>query len=48
MILVLVLVGGISLLNMRKATFPIIESRVINISVAYPGASPQQMEESVV
>jgi len=46
-ILVLILVGGISLLNMKKATFPIIESRVINITVAYPGASPQQMEEGV-
>jgi multidrug efflux pump subunit AcrB len=46
-IVVLILVGGISLLNMRKATFPIIESRVINITVSYPGASPQQMEEGV-
>jgi len=43
----MILVGGFSLLNMRKATFPIIESRIINISVAYPGASPQQMEEGV-
>lgn len=46
-IVILLLVGGVSLLNMRKATFPIIESRVINITVAYPGASPQQMEEGV-
>jgi multidrug efflux pump subunit AcrB len=46
-IAVLILIGGISLLNMRKATFPIIESRVINITVSYPGASPQQMEEGV-
>ena len=46
-IVVLLLVGGISLLNMRKATFPIIESRVINITVSYPGASPEQMEEGV-
>ncbi len=46
-LVVLILVGGISLLNMRKATFPIIESRVINITVSYPGASPQQMEEGV-
>ncbi|MCK4746879.1 MAG: efflux RND transporter permease subunit, partial [Bacteroidales bacterium] len=46
-IVIMFLVGGISLLNMRKATFPLVESRVINISVAYPGASPQQMEEGV-
>jgi len=46
-ILIMLLVGGFSLMNMRKATFPIIESRIINISVAYPGASPQQMEEGV-
>ena len=46
-IIVLLLVGGISLLNMKKAIFPILESRVINITVAYPGATPQEMEQGV-
>jgi multidrug efflux pump subunit AcrB len=46
-IIVLLLVGGISLLNMKKAIFPIIETRVINITVVYPGATPQEMEHGV-
>ncbi|MGM0497767.1 MAG: efflux RND transporter permease subunit [Bacteroidota bacterium] len=41
------LAGGYSLLNMNKAFFPERESRYINISVYYPGASPQEMEEGV-
>lgn len=46
-ILTLLLVGGLSLMNMKKATFPLTESRVITITVSYPGASPKQMEEGV-
>ena len=46
-IVILLLVGGISLMNLKKATFPITESRVITISVSYPGATPKQMEEGV-
>lgn len=45
--LVLVLLGGISMLSLNKATLPITESRSITISVSYPGASPEQMEEGV-
>jgi multidrug efflux pump subunit AcrB len=46
-IVVLLLVGGLSLMNMKKATFPIVDSHIVNTSVSYPGASPQQMEEGV-
>lgn len=46
-IIFLVLIGGISMLSLRKATFPIVETRTISISVSYPGASPEQMEEGV-
>jgi len=35
------------MLSLRKATFPIVETRTISISVSYPGASPEQMEEGV-
>ena len=41
------LAGGYSLLNMNKAFFPERESRYIQISVYYPGASPQEMEEGI-
>ena len=46
-ILIVLLVGGFSLMNIQKATFPLTESRVITISVSYPGASPKQLEEGV-
>jgi len=46
-IVVLLLLGGISLMNMRKSSFPIVESSNINISVSYPGATPKEMEEGV-
>ncbi len=42
-----VIAGVISLLTMKKAFFPESESRIITISVFYPGASPVEMEEGV-
>ena len=41
------LAGGISLYSMKKAFFPERESRIITVSVYYPGASPVEMEEGV-
>lgn len=41
------LVGILSLLSLNKAFFPERESRYINVSVFYPGASPVEMEEGV-
>jgi len=46
-IVVLLLLGGISLMQMRKATFPLVESKVITVSVSYPGATPKEMDEGV-
>jgi len=46
-IAVIVLVGGFSLLNMKRSFFPEMTSRIIQISVAYPGASPKEMEEGI-
>ncbi len=46
-ILVLLLLGSISLLNMRKATFPLVESKVITVTVIYPGATPKEMDEGI-
>ncbi len=46
-ILVLALLGLISLSNMRKATFPLVESKIITVSVSYPGATPKEMDEGV-
>jgi len=46
-IAVVILAGGVSLLSMKKSFFPEMESRMISISVFYPGASPVEMEEGV-
>jgi len=44
---VTVLAGGASLLSTKKSFFPETKTRQINIQVAYPGASPEEMEEGV-
>ncbi|WP_044214316.1 efflux RND transporter permease subunit, partial [Saccharicrinis fermentans] len=46
-IVIFILIGGISLMNMRKATFPLVESKTITVSVSYPGATPKEMDEGV-
>ena len=43
----IILIGGFSLLSMKKSFFPESKSRYINITVAYPGASPKEMEEGI-
>lgn len=47
-ILIIFLVGLMSLLSMNVNFFPEIDPRIITVQVAYPGASPQEMEEGVV
>jgi multidrug efflux pump subunit AcrB len=47
LIAVVILAGGISLLSLKKSFFPEMESRMISVSVFYPGASPVEMEEGV-
>lgn len=47
-LIALTLIGGVvSFLNTKKSFFPTAKDRVINISVVYPGASPEEMEEGV-
>ncbi len=43
----IVIAGTLSLMSMKKSFFPERSSRFINITVAYPGASPKEMEEGV-
>lgn len=40
--------GGVGLLSMRSTFFPQAPSRSLTIQLAYPGASPEEIEESVV
>lgn len=47
-ILIFITVGVFAMMSMPKASFPVVESRIINISVTYQGATPKEMEEGVV
>ena len=40
--------GLVGALNMKSSFFPLVDSQLIRISLAYPGASPSEMEEGVV
>ncbi len=47
LIAIIVIGGGLSLLSMKKAFFPEVKSKFINVNVSFPGASPKEMEEGV-
>ena len=47
-ILGIFLLGYIGMSTMRSSFFPLQDSKIINIQVVYPGASPEEMEEGVV
>ena len=40
--------GLISFSQMRYSSFPEVQSGIIQIQVAFPGASPQEVEEGVI
>jgi len=46
-IVFLLIVGGLSMYTMKKSFFPERPSRMLYVSVSYPGASPVEMEEGV-
>lgn len=47
-IVAFLILGYMGMKNMRSSFFPLQDSKNINISVVYPGASPQEIEEGVV
>lgn len=47
-ILAVVIFGYLGTKSMKSSFFPLTDSRFISISVVYPGASPQEMEEGVI
>ncbi|MEM9848846.1 MAG: efflux RND transporter permease subunit, partial [Bacteroidota bacterium] len=48
LLLAMVLFGIGGILSLKSSFFPLNELNIINISVVYPGASPEEMEEGVV
>jgi multidrug efflux pump subunit AcrB len=43
-----VVLGFAGLFSLKSSFFPLNESRIVSISMVYPGASPQEMEEGIV
>ncbi|MBC2837763.1 efflux RND transporter permease subunit [Robiginitalea sp. SC105] len=48
MIIAFVIFGIYGAKNLNSSFFPLVESRNISINIAYPGASPQEVEEGIV
>ncbi len=40
--------GVIGLLSLKSSFIPLTESKIINVAITYPGASPQEIEEGIV
>ncbi|GAA3557037.1 efflux RND transporter permease subunit [Snuella lapsa] len=40
--------GVVGVLSLKSSFFPLVDSKIININVTYPGASPQEIEEGIV
>lgn len=48
LIIACVIFGIYGAKNLNSSFFPLVESRNISINIAYPGASPQEVEEGIV
>jgi multidrug efflux pump subunit AcrB len=48
MMLAIMVFGVIGMLKMKSSFFPLNESKIINVGITYPGASPQEIEEGIV
>ena len=40
--------GLMGMFDLKSSFFPLVESKIINVNITYPGASPQEIEEGVV
>ena len=48
LMLFILVAGAFGALNLRKQVFPEFTPDIVNISVAYPGATPIEVEESII
>ena len=46
LMLILLIWGGMSTLNLKQELFPEFELDLIRVSISYPGATPEEVEES--
>ena len=47
-ILAFAIFGIVGMLSLKSSFFPLVDSKIINIAITYPGASPQEIEEGIV
>ena len=47
-IIAFIVFGVIGVRSLKSSFFPLVDSKIITVSIAYPGASPQEIEEGVV
>ena len=40
--------GFLGYRSLKSSFFPLVDSKIINVSITYPGASPQEIEEGIV
>ena len=40
--------GLVGMTSLKSSFFPLVESKIINVAITYPGASPQEIEEGIV
>ncbi|WP_179333304.1 efflux RND transporter permease subunit [Winogradskyella costae] len=48
LILAFIVFGLIGALSLKSSFFPLTETKIITVSITYPGASPQEIEEGIV
>lgn len=48
LMVVIIVVGGMSAYNLRRETFPQISFDIIQVQTIFPGATPEEVEESIV
>ncbi|ADV48200.1 efflux RND transporter permease subunit [Cellulophaga sp. E16_2] len=47
-LLAITVFGIVGVMSLKSSFFPLVDSSVISITIAYPGASPQEIEEGIV
>ena len=47
-IIAFIVFGILGILSLKSSFFPLTESKIINVAITYPGASPQEIEEGIV
>lgn len=48
LLIMLAVFGAIAYSKITASFFPLVDSRIVNVQLIYPGASPEEMEEGVV